>query len=219
MEELYANGPHPGLLAFEVGNANLTRERMHGLDASYRRQDGRIRTEFNFFRYWLSNQVFLAPTGKEEDDLPVAEYLQGNSSYMGVDARLDAGLTRWAWLKLGFDSVRTELAREQISLPRTPPVRGRVGIDLRYKSLSVLPEIVLANRQDRVFKNEEPTAGYGTVNVRGVYTLVRQHAIHSFGLTWFNANNRLYRNHLSFIKDFAPEIGRGVQFNYSLRFF
>jgi iron complex outermembrane receptor protein len=219
MEELYANGPHPGLFAFEVGNENLFRERMHGLDFSYRRQDGRIRSEFNVFRYWLSNQVYLAPTGEIEDGLPVADYLQGDSSYTGVDARLDAGLTNWAWLKLGFDSVRTELARERISLPRTPPVRGRVGMDFRYKALSLQPEIVLANRQDRVFTNEVPTAGYGTVNVRGVYTLVRQHTIHSFGLLWFNANNQLYRNHLSFIKEFAPEIGRGVQFNYSLRFF
>ena len=31
--------------------------------------------------------------------------------------------------------------------------------------------------------------------------------------------NRLYRNHLSFIKDLAPEIGRGVRITYSLRFF
>jgi iron complex outermembrane receptor protein len=35
----------------------------------------------------------------------------------------------------------------------------------------------------------------------------------------FNATDRLYRNHLSFIKDVAPEIGRGVRFTYTLRFF
>jgi iron complex outermembrane receptor protein len=35
----------------------------------------------------------------------------------------------------------------------------------------------------------------------------------------FNTGNRLYRNHLSFIKDVAPEIGRGVSFSYSVRFF
>jgi iron complex outermembrane receptor protein len=83
----------------------------------------------------------------------------------------------------------------------------------------VAPEGIFTRQQDRVFVNEEATGGYATVNVRGGYTLVRQHAIHFFGLNWFNANNRLFRNHLSFIKEFAPEIGRGVAFNYSVRFF
>jgi hypothetical protein len=35
----------------------------------------------------------------------------------------------------------------------------------------------------------------------------------------FNLGDRLYRNNLSFIKDFAPEIGRGVRLTYTLRFF
>jgi iron complex outermembrane receptor protein len=35
----------------------------------------------------------------------------------------------------------------------------------------------------------------------------------------FNIANQLYRNHASLIKDFAPEIGRGVRFHYTVRFF
>jgi iron complex outermembrane receptor protein len=31
--------------------------------------------------------------------------------------------------------------------------------------------------------------------------------------------DRLYRNHVSFIKDFAPEIGRGVRFSYAAKYF
>jgi iron complex outermembrane receptor protein len=31
--------------------------------------------------------------------------------------------------------------------------------------------------------------------------------------------DRLYRNHVSFIKDLAPEIGRGVRFGYAVKFF
>jgi iron complex outermembrane receptor protein len=219
IEELYANGPHPGLLAYEVGDSRLNRERMSGLDLSYRRQDGRIKTEANVFNYWLSDQVFLAPTGNFEDGLPRAEYRQGNSRFTGFDARLQAGLTRYTWLNVGFDSVRTELTATNIGLPRTPPVRGRLGMDFRYKNFSVLPEAIIAAKQDRTFTNESATDGYVTANVRGGYTLVRQHTIHFFGVNWFNANNRLYRNHLSFIKDYAAEMGRGVAFNYSMRFF
>jgi iron complex outermembrane receptor protein len=35
----------------------------------------------------------------------------------------------------------------------------------------------------------------------------------------FNLGDKLYFNHLSFIKNFAPEIGRGVRFTYTVRFF
>jgi iron complex outermembrane receptor protein len=35
----------------------------------------------------------------------------------------------------------------------------------------------------------------------------------------FNASDRLYRNHLSFIKEFAPEMGRGVRFSYTMHFY
>ncbi len=219
LEELYANGPHPGLLVFEVGDTRLSRERMNGLDFSYRRQDRRIKTELNYFNYWLNNQVFLAPTGERDDGLPVAEYRQGNSRYSGVDARITAGLTNWAWLNTGIDYVRTELTALNRSLPRTPPMRGRLGMDFRKGNFSIAPEAILTRQQDRVFFNEEATDGYFTANLRGGYTMVRQHTIHFFGANWFNANNRLFRNHLSFIKEFAPEMGRGVAFNYSVRFF
>jgi iron complex outermembrane receptor protein len=40
-----------------------------------------------------------------------------------------------------------------------------------------------------------------------------------FSVNVFNAGDRLYRNHLSFIKEFAPELGRGVRFGYTVHFF
>jgi iron complex outermembrane receptor protein len=98
-------------------------------------------------------------------------------------------------------------------------VRGHVGLDWRYKNFSVQPEVVIANRQDRIFTTETETAGYAVFNLRGSYTVTKQHALQMFSVNLYNAGDRLYRNHLSFIKEFAPEIGRGVQFSYTIRFF
>ena len=78
---------------------------------------------------------------------------------------------------------------------------------------------MLADQQTRIYSTETETAGYALASVRGTYTWTRQHAIHLFGVNVFNAGNRLYRNHLSFIKDVAPEIGRGISVSYSVRFF
>ena len=41
---------------------------------------------------------------------------------------------------------------------------------------------------------------------------------HIFAVKACNLGSQLYRNHLSFIKDLAPEIGRGVRVTYSGRF-
>jgi iron complex outermembrane receptor protein len=77
---------------------------------------------------------------------------------------------------------------------------------------------VLANRQTRVFDNETPTAGYATFNVSGSYTIATERVVHIISVTGNNLADRLYRNHLSFVKDVAPEIGRNMYLSYSLRF-
>ncbi|MGH9780109.1 MAG: TonB-dependent receptor, partial [Candidatus Acidiferrales bacterium] len=85
--------------------------------------------------------------------------------------------------------------------------------------LSVRPELVLARDQRAAFVNETRTAGYGVVNFNASYTIARQHAVHVISLAAFNLGDQLYRNHLSFIKDVAPDIGRGVRVGYTVRFF
>jgi iron complex outermembrane receptor protein len=98
-------------------------------------------------------------------------------------------------------------------------VRGRAALDFRWKGFNLRPELVLARPQNSVFPTETPTAGYGLFNLGGGYTIARAHVMHQFSGLWFNAGDRLYRNHLSFIKDFVPEIGRGIRFSYTLRWF
>jgi iron complex outermembrane receptor protein len=231
LEELYNFGPHPGNQAFEIGNAALKREFADGVDLSLRHQSPRVRAELNVFYYFIHDFVFLAPTGDIEDDLIEAEFLQGDSRFIGSEASLDLGLHPNLWLNLGVDVVDAQLESTVTSpetgvttpagtsLPRIPPLRGRVGLDFNYKGLSLRPELVLARDQQATFVNETRTAGYGVVNLNASYTIARQHAVHVVSLAAFNLADQLYRNHLSFIKDVAPEIGRGVRVGYTVRFF
>ena len=219
LEELYANGPHPGNLTYEVGDTNLKAERANGVDIALRHTSPRMRAEATGFYYNLKQFVFLAPTGHIEDGFVEAEYKQAAARYAGFEGRVQSMLHQNVWLQLAFDAVDAQLTLNKTSLPRIPPIRGRTGIDVRWKALSINPELVLANRQSNIFQTETPTAGYATANVKATYTLARQHTLHLFSVNWFNANNRFYRNHLSFIKDTAAEIGRGVAFNYTVRFY
>jgi iron complex outermembrane receptor protein len=231
LEELYNNGPHPGNATFEIGNTNLRRERSTGLDLALRFQPKGLHAEADFFYYSIDNFVFLAPTGQVRDGLIEAEYLQGASRFIGGEASLDVGLTDFLWLLAGMDYVDAQLTRSVTShttglmtpagtpLPRIPPLRGRLGLDFHLQNLSLRPEVVAADSQDRLFPTETRTARYVVFNFNASYTIAEQHAVHIFSVSVFNLDNQLYRNHLSFIKDIAPEIGRGVRFAYTIRFF
>lgn len=219
LEELYNLGPHRGNLAFEIGNPNLVRERSDGLDFGVRHSSKRLRFEANGFYYHIKDFVFLAPTGDFEDGLIVADYDQGTTRYAGTEAQFSAALHRFVWLSLGLDYVNAKLAEPDTPLPRIPPLRGRAGIEFRYKNLLLNPEIVMANHQNRIFPTETPTAGYAVANLSGSYLIAENHRAHIIAFNFFNMGDTLYRNHLSFIKAFAPEMGRGFRVTYTLRFF
>lgn len=219
LEELYNLGPHPGNLAFEIGNPDLVRELGNGFDFGLRHSSKRLRFEANGFFYHIDDFVFLAPTGDIEDGLLIAEYEQGTSRFIGTEASVNAALHQKVWLDLGLDYVNAKLTSTDTPLPRIPPLRGRVGLEFRFGNLTVNPEVVMVKDQNRIFLTETRTAGYGVFGISGSYLIPTQHAAHVISFNAFNVGDRLYRNHLSFIKEFAPETGRGLRVSYTVRFF
>jgi iron complex outermembrane receptor protein len=219
LEELYNRGPHLGNVTFELGNSSLIRERAHGFELSVRHHTDRLRLELIGFHNRISDFVYLAPTGAEEGGLLVAEYDQADARYIGAEARLDFRVLPNIWLNTGFDVVDAQIKESRTPLPRIPPVRGRAGVEFRRGGFFVRPELILSNRQWQIFPTETPTAGYAVGQLTTSYIFTTNHTSHMIGFNWFNVNNALYRNHLSFIKDIAPEIGRGVRLSYTLNFF
>ena len=220
LEELYNNGPHPGILVFDVGNPNLKPEHGDGIDFSLRHNTDRVRIQGGVYFYKISDFVYTAFTGGTDpgSSLPIVDYAQGNGRYVGTEASLEARVLPTLWLSGKVDYVRAELTEQNKPLPRIPPFRGTLGLDWRYNAFSVRPELILANRQPRVFDNETPTAGYAVFNLNAAYTIVTRRVSHIFSVTGHNLGNALYRNHLSFIKEIAPESGRSLRANYTLRF-
>lgn len=220
LDELYNFGAHDGSLLFEVGNANLRPEISNGLDLSLRHQNSRVKAEANFYYYAFKDFVFLAPTNTFDPDsgFEIAEFLQGDSRFTGTELSVDVTANKYFNLIAGFDYVNAQLADGR-PLPRISPMRFRTALDFHYKRFNIRPEFVAVGRQDRIFTSETPTAGYGTVNLVASYILTSKHMANIFSVNAYNLNDKLYFNHISFIKDISPEIGRGVRFTYTMRFF
>jgi iron complex outermembrane receptor protein len=218
LEELYNFGPHAGNFSFEIGNSLLDSEVGTGVDLSLRYRSPRLVAEASVFRNSIDDFIFAFPTGEVEDDLPVVSFLAADSLLQGFELHADVGLTPRLWVELGADGVRGELRSEDQPLPRMPPYRAWLG--LRYQTGALHVEALLrgAARQDRVFGAEQPTPGYAVVDLHGSYTFTRGETAHVVTLRLDNAGDELYRNHLSFIKARAPEMGRSLKLVYTLRF-
>jgi iron complex outermembrane receptor protein len=69
-----------------------------------------------------------------------------------------------------------------------------------------------------VFSTETPTDGYQLGRVFAAYSFGRGSVAHTVTARLENVTNELYRNHLSLIKDLAPEMGRNFKLLYNVRF-
>lgn len=219
LEELYNFGPHVGNLAFEVGNPELSREASLGVDVSLRRRGSRLRGELNGFLYAIDNFVYLSFTGEEADGLREAEFLQGDSRFMGFDGNATIELGREAHLTLGAGFVSARLTDLDEWLPRIPPFHGTVALEVPWRGVHITPELEWAAAQRRTFHEETSTGGYATLNLNIRREWMAAHAVHILAIRGYNLTDTRYRLHTSFIKDLAPEMGRGVKATYSLRFF
>ena len=218
LEELYFFGPHPGNFAFEVGNADLDAEKALGVDVSFRWRVSRASGEVSYFRNSIDNFIFRDPTGDIEDGFPVIHFVGADSLLQGVEAHADLELTP-AWIvEVGFDTVRGQLRATDQPLPRIPPSRFLGGLRYRHNAFQAGGDIIVAAKQDRVFGAETPTDGYATLKLFGVYSLQQGKLLHTFTARLDNATNETYYNHLSFIKDFVPEMGRNFKLVYGVKF-
>ncbi len=218
LEELYNFGPHAGNFAFEIGNPGLSEEVGLGLDASLRYRSPRLTAEATFFRNAIDDFIFAFPTGALEDGLPVVEFLSADGLLTGFELHADLALRHDLWLELGADGVRGSLRATREALPRIPPYRAWAGLRYSRDGFHLEGELRATARQERVYGAETETAGFAVVNLHAAYTLTTGGSAHTLTLRLDNAGDRLYRNHLSYIKDLAPEPGRSLRLVYRVRF-
>lgn len=226
LEELYNFGPHIGTVTFEIGNQDLERERSNGVEFSFRQNTKRVRFNGSIYYNDIDNFIYLAPQDLDqdglvdvEDGLPVGDYLQNDSRFYGADASLEVDFNDNFGVFAVGDIVDAKLKDPDLSLPRITPARLRLGLDYRYKGLNLRPEVLLVGKRGAgdIFSLETPTAGYGLFNINGSYTFATGDVAHIFTLGGQNLGDKLYRNHVNFLKDIVPQSGRGFKLSYTIR--
>jgi len=238
LEELYFFGAHPGNFAFEIGNPGLGSERALGFDVSLRWRAPRVTGEITYFRNAIDDYIFRNPIsaaefdarfgheahadegeeGHEHGDFPFIEFVAADSLLQGFESHADVHLTGGLGVELGVDYVRGELRGTGEPLPRIPPFRVRGGLKYQRGAFQAGGEILSVAKQARVFGEETSTDGYNLLKLFASYSFGTDQVSNTITARLDNATNELYRNHLSLIKDFVPEMGRNVKVVYAVKF-
>ena len=214
IDELFANGPHAGTQAFEVGNPTLDAERSLGVEASLRRTVGPVRGSLTAYVTRFSNFIYQAPTGEIEDDLPVLAYRQGKARYRGFEAEVEARLGRHGGIDWGIaaqaDAVRATILGVGPA-PFIPPLRVLGAVTAERGPFEGRVEVEKALRVTRTADRETPTPGYTMVNAEVEWHPLERRPELTLTLAANNIFDVEARRHSSLLKDFAPLAGRDLR--------
>jgi iron complex outermembrane receptor protein len=206
--------PHAATGLLEIGNASLDKETSNNIEFGYRRHSGRFTGEFSAYRNEIEDYIFLNISGEEVDETRVASYLAQDVTFTGLEAEVSVAL-------LSSDSLNAELSffgdvvnaefDSGANVPRIPP--AKVGAELRYFgnnwSAHIHATRVLSQNDQGAMELE--TDGYTLLSAYADYHV--QVAGNSEFKLFARGDNLLdeeIRNHASFLRNFAPEAGRGI---------
>jgi iron complex outermembrane receptor protein len=221
IEELFANGPHAGTQAFEVGDPGLDPEKSIGVEASIRKHSGPIKLTASAYYNRFSNFIFQAPTGEIEDDLPVFQYLQGKANYYGFEVEANAELGNALGIHWDADFVADYVHAKVKGFgpaPQIPPLRLLGGISANGGPVEGRLEVEHAFRQNRNAPLETETDGYTLVNASVDWHPFEDKPELVLGISANNIFDVVARRHSSLLKDYAPLAGRDIRLTASFGF-
>ncbi|KQM87511.1 TonB-dependent receptor [Sphingomonas sp. Leaf23] len=213
-EELFANGPHAGTQAFEVGNAGFAKEISDGIEATLKGSGDGYSFGLSAYHNWFRNFIYENPTGTVRDDLPVFQYSQADARLWGFEAEASARVAKFGETAINVDGL-ADYTRATIvdrgPAPRIPPLRVLGGIEAQGRMVQVRGEVEHVTRQDRVADLETTTPAYTMVNASVSLKPFGKGSNTSLMLSANNIFDVEARRHASFLKDYAPLAGRDIR--------
>ena len=213
-EELFANGPHAGTQAFEIGNPDFATEKAWGLEATLKGTGDGWSFSTAAYANWFTDYIFDAPTGAVQDDLPVFQYSQADATYYGFEAEGSVKLARLGGFDLNADALADYVHAEIDgggAVPRIPPLRLLGGIEAQSDALDARIEVEHSFAQKHVAAFETPTDGYTMVNASLSWKPWGAESGTSLTLSANNIFDVEARRHASVLKDYAPLAGRDIR--------
>ncbi|GAA4005681.1 TonB-dependent receptor [Sphingomonas humi] len=220
-DELYANGPHKGTQAFEIGNRDFGKEKSVAIEASLRRTSGPLTFGASAYHMRFSDFIYLAPTDASEDDLPVFLYRQSDARFTGFELEGRADLGSMDGVDLSADA-QADYVHAKVKgfgpAPQIPPLRLLGGIDAKHGRVDGRVEVEHSFAQDRNAPIETATKGFTLFNASVNWHPLENRPELTLGLAANNIFDVVARRSASLLKDYAPLAGRDLRLTARLGF-
>ncbi len=232
VQELFYNGPHEATRSFEIGDPNLKMETSYNLDLGYRYSADGISGQLNFFQNWVNDYIYqqqLAdvlyneaagdfqspPCTDPGECLQVTATQQAAATFKGFEGSVKFPLMENRYGVLDM-TLFSDYTRGQFvaggNVPRMPPLRYGLQLDYAYDDhWSANLRLTRGEKQEYAGANESETNGWVLLNVGVQYQVT---AFNDTRILAFAQGNNLLndniRNSTSYLRNFAPEPGRGA---------
>ena len=233
VQELLSDGFHHATRSWERGDTSLKEETSYNLDLGYRYKSDWMRAEVDLFHNWASDYIYQHRTGEfldEEGDsehcdesycVPVLQSSQNDATFMGYEAKLVFPVMENHYGFLDFtvfsDYTRGEFKNGR-DVPRMPPLRYGLQLDYGKDEMTSYVRFTRAESQTKTGDFETSTDGYLLLNVGAQYKI----QAHDTELVLFAKGNNLLdeniRNSTSYLRNFAPEAGRGAEVGFRISY-
>jgi iron complex outermembrane recepter protein len=231
VQELLTNGFHDATRSFEVGDINLKEETAYNLDLGYRFKSKWLRAEFDLFHNWAVDYIAQQRSGQFVDEdgnpcavdcIPLVLATQNDAIFKGYEAKLIFPMmeNHYGFLDLTLfsDYTRGEFQNGS-DVPRMPPLRYGLQLDYGKDDLTSYLRFTRAERQTNPGDFETPTDGYFLLNIGAQYKLKTYKDAEL--MVFAKGNNLLdenIRNSTSYLRNFAPEAGRGAEIGFRVSY-
>ena len=221
--ELYANGAHVATGTYEVGDADLSKERAVSSDLALRFDNGTHKGSVGVFYSHFSNYIGLLGSGRtldedgevDADGIPEYTYSGVRARFSGIEAQDHWTLGENAYgtfaLELSGDYTRAKNLDTGEDLPRIAPLRLNSGLLWEKDRWQARVDLQHAASQHRVPDNESGTAGYTTIGASAAYHFDIGASQWLAFVKGENLTNQTVRYASSILRDIAPAQGRTVE--------
>lgn len=214
-QELFADGPHIGTDAYEIGDPDLDIETSVGAELGLRKLEGFVTGSFSLYANRFDGYIYEQDTGLFEpvDGLPIYRFVQQDALFYGAELE-----TVWHLHNDGRHALDLKLDGdvtfgEEVDggdLPRIPPFKGVVGLLWASGSWSAGVDTTFVARQTRTAAGETETPAWALLGASVGYGFTSGPIAWDVFLRGTNLTDQEARVHTSFLKEIAPLPGRSL---------
>ena len=231
VNELYSNGLHHGVSAYEKGNEDLDIESCWQAATTLLFKHKKMTAEINGYNYWFRNYIYYVPSSEPEVTLrgafPVFNFTQSKARISGADIMLSYFLLRNLAVKMRAIYVRGVNNDSNEPLLYMPADKYEAGLtfslpDKRaFKNMYIEPVITYVTKQTRVPQQLDflpPPDQYFLLGLSAGTTIQLKQQPLTISISVSNLTNAVYRDYLDRFRYFNDAAGTNVWLRLKMPF-